>query len=579
MTSTQAAAATISTGELIYRFEGRLGELYPIGIFPEGIRFHNDFDARVVAGPFEGGRIFGLDQFLLRPDGIGVIDAPEVIEAQGCRVAVRVRGYVVPPPGLPVPPLEVVAEPGFEFPDVPFRVTASATLQTAAPTFAHLNHTVAVIEGTVSFATGRLDVEAHRGARTGNHLRLSPSRFDSRGGTMTVSTQTRSALTPPFELPDTLLDACRARAATYDRENRFFSEDFEDLRTHGYLGAAVPEALGGAGQPLSAIVRLQRRLAAAAPPTALALSMHLYFTGAAAQLDATGDKRVRWILDEAAQGEVFAAGHAETGNDLPVLLSTTRAERVPGGYRITGHKRFGSLGPVWTRLGVHALDADDGTGPRVVHAFVDRDQPGVEVVPEWDMHGMRATQSYDTILDGVVVPDERVVRVLPAGDPTDAWFATMGTWAFLQFGAVYLGIADRAFAIAVAEATSKTSIAVPRGTMAHNPEVQHIVADMYLDLVAAGTLLDATAADWDAHVEHPDWPARVLAAKYTAVDRAKGVVDRAFELAGAGAMRTGHELERLARDVRCGWFNGVNGLLTHEMIGKGVLGVDPQPRW
>ena len=37
---------------------------------------------------------------------------------------------------------------------------------------------------------------------------------------------------------------------------------------------------------------------------------------------------------------VFAAGHAEPGNDLPLLLSTTKAERVEGGYRFTGRKAW-----------------------------------------------------------------------------------------------------------------------------------------------------------------------------------------------------------------------------------------------
>jgi alkylation response protein AidB-like acyl-CoA dehydrogenase len=45
-------------------------------------------------------------------------------------------------------------------------------------------------------------------------------------------------------------------------------------------------------------------------------------------------------------GAIFAAGHAESGNDLPVLLSTTKAEKVNGGYRFTGKKSFGSLTPV-----------------------------------------------------------------------------------------------------------------------------------------------------------------------------------------------------------------------------------------
>lgn len=58
-----------------------------------------------------------------------------------------------------------------------------------------------------------------------------------------------------------------------------------------------------------------------------------------------GDSTLEWMLREAAAGEVFAAGHAETGNDIPVLLSTTKAERVDGGYRFYGHKHFGSLSP------------------------------------------------------------------------------------------------------------------------------------------------------------------------------------------------------------------------------------------
>lgn len=160
-TQTETAITTgARTGELIYRFEGSLGEMYPVGLFPEGIRFHNDFDARVVAGPFEGARLFGLDPFLLRPDGIGIIDAPEIIDAGDVRVSLQVRGYVVPPAGLEMPPLEVLMAPGFEFPDIDFRVTGAATIRCAAPEYEWLNRTIAVVEGTVNLATGALKVEA-----------------------------------------------------------------------------------------------------------------------------------------------------------------------------------------------------------------------------------------------------------------------------------------------------------------------------------------------------------------------------------------------------------------------------------
>ena len=154
----EAPAAAL--GELIYRFDARLADLYPLGVFAEGIRYHNQFEGTVVDGPFAGGRIFGVDQFLLRPDGVGVIVAPEIIEHDGRRISGEVRGYVVPPAGAPVPPLEAVLDEAFEWPDVPFRVTGSVLLRTTHPDLAYLNSTVAVVEGTVVLATGALRVEA-----------------------------------------------------------------------------------------------------------------------------------------------------------------------------------------------------------------------------------------------------------------------------------------------------------------------------------------------------------------------------------------------------------------------------------
>ena len=81
--------------------------------------------------------------------------------------------------------------------------------------------------------------------------------------------------TPAPVLDPSLLDRCRERAAEYDRTNRFFQEDFEELREAGYLRVAVPEALGGRGLTLDQVCREQRRLAYHSAPTALALNMHL----------------------------------------------------------------------------------------------------------------------------------------------------------------------------------------------------------------------------------------------------------------------------------------------------------------
>jgi len=383
-------------------------------------------------------------------------------------------------------------------------------------------------------------------------------------------------------LSDDLLERFGQRAADYDRENRFFSEDFEDLRQAGYLMLAVPEQFGGQGFSLAEVCREQRRLAARAPATALATNMHFYWTGLAADLLRHGDESLKWMLEDAAQGEVFAAGHGEVGNDLPLLYSTSRAERADGGYRFYGHKIFGSLTPVWTRLGLHAMDTSDPDQPKVVHAFLPRDTEGYRIEETWDTLGMRATRSDDTILEGAFVPDRYVARVLPA-DFAGADLFVLGIfgWAEPTFANIYLGIAERALELTVQAVKNKRSVAGLTRTMAYHPEVQHAVAEMALELEGMRAHADRIAQDWSDGVDHgPGWPAKLVAAKYHCVEGAKKVVDLALEVSGGGGMFKRNELERLYRDVRCGGFHPANSMLVHEIVGKTALGVlGESPRW
>jgi alkylation response protein AidB-like acyl-CoA dehydrogenase len=383
------------------------------------------------------------------------------------------------------------------------------------------------------------------------------------------------------ELPTDMLERFRARAAELDRTNAYFHEDLAELQEVGYLAAVAPESLGGWGYSLVDLARSQRRLARYAPATALATTMHFYWTGIAAEFERAGDDSLRWVLERAVAGDVFAAGHAEAGNDMPVVLSTCAAERVEGGYRLTGRKQFGSNGPVWSWLGAHAIDPDAEGGPQIVHAFVERTSPGVTVVETWDTLGMRASQSHDTVLDGVFVPDARIGRVVPAGDNTDLFIIGMNMWALPVFSSVYLGIAERALELAVANASRKTSIAIDRGAYAYNPMVQHQVAEMYLELDAAQATVDRFVEDWVAGADHgEEWGPKLFSMKWRAVEAAKRVVDLALDVVGGAGMFKANELERLYRDVRCGGFHPGNDALTHEMVGKAVLGIAAdQPRW
>jgi alkylation response protein AidB-like acyl-CoA dehydrogenase len=381
---------------------------------------------------------------------------------------------------------------------------------------------------------------------------------------------------------DEMLARFDERAAIYDRENRFFTEDFEELRASGYLQAAVPVEFGGAGLNLSEVMEHQRRLAYVAPATAVAVNMHLYWTGVAADLYRMGDHSMVWILEAAARGEIFAAGHAEAGNDVPVLLSTTAAERVDGGYRFTGHKIFGSLSPVWDWLGIHAMDTSDPDQPKIVHAFVRRDAPGYHIVETWDTMGMRATTSHDTILDGVFVADEHIPLVCLAGFAGAGPFhVAMFAWALLGFANVYTGIAQRAFDLTIERAQRRTSIALS-GSMAHHPQVQYDVAEMRIALEAITGMLRSTQDDWVNGVDYGmDWAVKIQSTKYFAATQAWKVVDTAMDLTGGSGIFNRDRMQLLFRDARLGRIHPSNRALTHEVVGKLSLGIDPdaQPRW
>src|SRR5690606_32195561 len=239
-----------------------------------------------------------------------------------------------------------------------------------------------------------------------------------------------------------------------------------------------------------------------APATAVATNMHLYWTGVARDMKRQGDASLEWMLQMAADGEVFAAGHAEHGTDLPGFLSTAKAEKVDGGYRIYGRKMFGSLTPVWTKLGVWGMDTSNPEAPMMVHGFINRDDPNIKIEETWDTLGMRATASHDTILDGAFVPDSQLMRVLPAG-AADLFILTLFAWVEPMFGTIYLSAAQRGMDVAVDAIKKKTSLAISR-SMAYHPEIQHNVAEMFLALEAASANVDRIASDWDRGVDHGD---------------------------------------------------------------------------
>jgi alkylation response protein AidB-like acyl-CoA dehydrogenase len=382
-------------------------------------------------------------------------------------------------------------------------------------------------------------------------------------------------MNPADILPEPLLDRVRSRAAGYDRDNAFFHEDLEELAAAGYLKIFVPASDGGLGLGLAGAAQLQRRLATAAPATALAINMHLVWTGVAHVLGARGDNSLDFVLREAAQGEIFAFGNSEAGNDS--VLFDSRTEAVPrpdGGYSFTGRKIFTSLSPAWTRLGIFGKDAGarDGDG-ELVHGFITRDTPGYEILPDWDTLGMRASQSNTTVLDGAVVPADRIFRKLPVGPNADPLvFAIFACFETL-LAAVYTGIGERALLLGVEAAKRRTSFKNGGRTYAQDPDIRWKVAEAAMAMDALYPQLSRVAADVDELADHgSQWFPQLVGVKVRATETARTVVDLAIRVAGGSSYFRGSELERLYRDVLAGMFHPSDDESAHNTVANAWLG-------
>lgn len=385
-----------------------------------------------------------------------------------------------------------------------------------------------------------------------------------------------SGFDPSAFLSDELLERIRARAAGHDRDNTFPEDDLADLRDAGYLAILVPAERGGGGLGLAEASVLQQRLAGAAPATALAVNMHLVWTGVAKVLADRGIDALRFVQEGAVAGEVFAFGISEAGNDLVLFGSGTDASpRADGGYAFTGTKIFTSLAPVWTQLGLHGLDTTSPDGPKMVYAFVPRSEEAegrIVTRDDWDTLGMRGTQSRTTELHGAAAPADRVARRIdPGPNPDPLVFGIFSVFEIL-LASVYTGIARRALDLAVDAAGRRTSkkSGLP---YSQDPDIRWRIAEMALAYDALPPQLDAVARDVDHLADHgARWFSLLAGLKHRAVVAAKSIVDDAVLVAGGSSYFASHELSRLYRDVLAGMFHPSDPESAHSTVATAWLG-------
>ncbi|MFD9892947.1 acyl-CoA dehydrogenase family protein [Amycolatopsis sp. NPDC059027] len=315
----------------------------------------------------------------------------------------------------------------------------------------------------------------------------------------------------------------------------------ETMGELGLLARLFPGVSGGNPTRQAAATELCiLREALATQCTEAETALALQGLGSYPVLQSARDEQVRKWLPEVAAGRAvaaFALTEPDAGSDAAAL--SLAAERDGDGWRLTGEKMWISNAPEADFYTVFARTTP-GAGARGVSAFVvPADRPGLsgehlELVSPHPIGTLR--------FDGVPVHRDELL-----GEEDRGFAVAMRTLDLFRpsVGAFAVGMAQAALEAAVEHTGQRVAFG---GPLVQQQTVAHTLAEMATRTEAARLLVYSAAAAYDAGEKN--LAGRAAMAKLFATEAAQYVVDAAVQLHGARALRRGHLLEHLYRDVR-----------------------------
>ena len=325
-------------------------------------------------------------------------------------------------------------------------------------------------------------------------------------------------------------------AAEWDREARFPAEVFKRLAGAGFMGLCVPEEYGGGGTDFLSYALLIEEISRADAGVGVTLAVHTSAGTLPILIYGNEDQRTRFVPD-LARGEkigCFALPEPATGSDTAAIEAS--AERIEGGYRLSGHKQWVTNGRAAGTMIIFAR-AQEG-----VTAFVvGMDEAGISFGKHAEKMGVLSATTDDVLLDNVFVPEEG--RLGEEGKGLRVALGALDTGR-IGIAAQALGIAEAAFQYAVRYASQRTTFGKP---IAEHQAISFKLADMQTKIRAARLLVYEAAWMKDQGMPHGEAGAR---AKLYAAQVANEVTYEAVQVLGGQGYMKDHPVERYYRDAR-----------------------------
>src|SRR6266481_4780940 len=221
------------------------------------------------------------------------------------------------------------------------------------------------------------------------------------------------------------------RAATYDRDAIFPTENYKDLHRAGLLGIAIPKKHGGLGADYQTYAIAAAEIGRYCGATALTWNMHVCSTlwsgpladdldmDAAARAEHEHRRAVHYkriVADGAVYSQPFSEGGAAAAGGVAF---GTEAKPVKGGWIVNGKKIFASLSGHADYYGVlctEIVEGEKASRRNTLYLALPAKAGGVSVVGDWDPLGMRGTVSRTLLFKDAFVPEDAARCLFSGGD-------------------------------------------------------------------------------------------------------------------------------------------------------------------